>query len=478
MFLRTALVSLALLAGAPAVRLAPMRVTAMTPAPGTLLASAPSQIDITLDAPADPVSVGDFAVILQRAGADGLIGTSDDILFAPASVSLMGGTVIRIDLTAVTMPEDRYRVTVRGSDLSISGLLSHWKLDEGSGSTVADSAGTFTGTFGGTSPVWTPARLGSGLFFAGGSSRVTTSAPDVPKPWTAAMWVNRLDSSAVEARLLDASSTTSGTSLKLEQLSGTDLVGFTRYTVTDYTFPYSAPVATWAHLTFVGTTTETSLYVDGVLASSSLNTIDLSRFHLGSQGTNAMLGILDDVRVFNRALTSTEIRAVAGLGGSVRDTATVRLDGEFSTTFPSGDGAEGGDFTADFRIVTTVPAAPTSCFASRESSSRIEVQWHDNATNESGAEVERSDDGVAFAPAGTAAEDATVFDDFGATAATTFYRVRAVNPVGASAYSNVSAVTTPLRAKTACGASDVPARGVVVSWLIGLVALAIMCRRR
>jgi hypothetical protein len=73
-----------------------------------------------------------------------------------------------------------------------------------------------------------------------------------------------------------------------------------------------------------------------------------------------------------------------------------------------------------------VPAAPTNLTATATSSSQINLAWTDNSTNETGFLVERSPDGVNFTQIGTAAVNATTYQDAGLTASTTYYyRVRA-----------------------------------------------------
>ena len=71
-----------------------------------------------------------------------------------------------------------------------------------------------------------------------------------------------------------------------------------------------------------------------------------------------MAGLLDDVRVFNRALSAAEVRTIASLGGAVRNTAGNRLDGELGATFPSGQGVQGGDFVARFTASSSSPPPP------------------------------------------------------------------------------------------------------------------------
>jgi len=91
---------------------------------------------------------------------------------------------------------------------------------------------------------------------------------------------------------------------------------------------------------------------------------------------------------------------------------------------------------------TTPPAAPSHLHG-RASAHHARVAFHDESPDETGFELERSPDGVIFAPLITLAADDDAHDDTGLTPNTSyFYRVRAVNAFGASAWSNVIEVKT------------------------------------
>jgi hypothetical protein len=128
-------------------------------------------------------------------------------------------------------------------------------------------------------------------------------------------------------------------------------VGITDYNVADYSFNYIAPVGAWVHLTFVGNSlTSTDLYVNGALTDTMSHGINLFVYKLGGDKASSFSGTLDEVQVYNRALSAAEILSVAGLTGCLRSTTGGLLDGEYSGVFPSGDGAPGGDFIATFTV--------------------------------------------------------------------------------------------------------------------------------
>ena len=91
----------------------------------------------------------------------------------------------------------------------------------------------------------------------------------------------------------------------------------------------------------------------------------------------------------------------------------------------------------------TPPAAPTNLVASATSSSAIHLTWDDNASNEDGFYLERSPDGSTWAPLVTLLANSKSHDDTGLQSSTLYYyRVRAFNGGGTSAYSNTASATT------------------------------------
>ncbi|MGA2256995.1 MAG: PA14 domain-containing protein, partial [Thermoguttaceae bacterium] len=94
---------------------------------------------------------------------------------------------------------------------------------------------------------------------------------------------------------------------------------------------------------------------------------------------------------------------------------------------------------------TTPPAAPSNLTITNASGSEVSLAWTNNATNASAYTdyVERSTDGVDFTQIGTASVDQTTYVDASVQPFTTYYyRVRAGNIIGYSAYTNVVTVET------------------------------------
>src|SRR5262249_9534956 len=87
--------------------------------------------------------------------------------------------------------------------------------------------------------------------------------------------------------------------------------------------------------------------------------------------------------------------------------------------------------------------APTPLTATAVSTMAIQLTWQDNSTNETGFLIERSLDGVQFTQIASVGQNVITYTDGGLNANTVYYyRVRAYNAAGQSAYSNVSSDRT------------------------------------
>jgi hypothetical protein len=94
---------------------------------------------------------------------------------------------------------------------------------------------------------------------------------------------------------------------------------------------------------------------------------------------------------------------------------------------------------SNFAVAATPPAAPTGLGVTA-GADRLTLGWIDNSNNETGFVVERSADGSTFVPIATVGPNVTTFTNY-LSSGTFSYRVKAVNLVGESGYSNVDSGT-------------------------------------
>jgi hypothetical protein len=153
------------------------------------------------------------------------------------------------------------------------------------------------------------------------------------------------------------------------------------------------------------------------------------------------------------------------LGSMVLDVDTNRLDAKFLNS--------AGVVADHFTLIKgstppSPPAAPTNLSATAVSSSQINLVWTDNSNNESGFKIDQSTDNVNFAEVATVGENALAYSVTGLSAATTYYfRVRASNVAGDSAYSNTANATTlqlPPATPTSLMATAVSKSQINLTW--------------
>lgn len=118
----------------------------------------------------------------------------------------------------------------------------------------------------------------------------------------------------------------------------------------------------------------------------------------------------------------------------------------------------------------TVPAAPSGLLASATSATAIGLTWADNANNETGYYIERSLDGTTFSQIASVGANTTSYSNTGLSASTKYYyRVRAYNTAGNSAYTTVASATTQAMptvpvAPTGLAATASSASAIGVTW--------------
>jgi hypothetical protein len=209
-------------------------------------------------------------------------------------------------------------VTVTVNNTAATGLVAAYAFNEGTGTSTADSSGNgLTGTAANTS--WSASgKFGKALSFNGVNSWVTVNdaaALDLTGGLTLEAWVNPIALVSGRTVLLKEAGTEEVYSLyaseNMPRPLGAVRIGGAYSTATG-TGPL--PVNTWSHLasTYDGTTLR--LYVNGSLVGSvaASGNIEVSGGVLRIGG-NAIWGeyfsgLIDEVRVYNRALTAAQIQ--------------------------------------------------------------------------------------------------------------------------------------------------------------------------
>ena len=205
-------------------------------------------------------------------------------------------------------------------------LLSHWKLDE-SGGTVATSANNGqTGTLI-NGPTWAPTsgRIDGGLQFDGNNDRLAVgdNVYDNLNAMTACAWFYRTAVAGTWAQL--AVKTSNGTNgWNLYTHNGNGRWGFQARNLRYEDEWVTNPTNTWVHVCGATNGADTGdaiqLYKNGAsvarteACSGACTVQDDSAFDMTIGATHASTlpfgGIIDDVRIYNRVLTATEVAEI------------------------------------------------------------------------------------------------------------------------------------------------------------------------
>ncbi|HEY3181756.1 MAG TPA: LamG-like jellyroll fold domain-containing protein, partial [Gaiellaceae bacterium] len=195
-----------------------------------------------------------------------------------------------------------------------TGPVAAYSFDAGSGTTLADLSGNGNnGTITGAS--WTSGKNGGALSFNGSSSYVTVpdaASLDLTTAMTVEAWIFATGSSF--GTIVAKERTGGGFPYGLEQ-GGSDSDSYVN-TGTQYRSGISTlTLSTWTHLagTYDGSTVR--FYVNGILAGSTTASGTLNQtsdpLRIGADLTwgEYFQGKIDDVRVYNRALSTSEIQS-------------------------------------------------------------------------------------------------------------------------------------------------------------------------
>jgi hypothetical protein len=231
------------------------------------------------------------------------------------------------------------------------GPVDWWKLDEASGKVAADSSGN--GLDGallpddpnnpGLGPVWVPGQIGGALSFNGTSDCVdlgNKAAFNFPGSFTVSLWANIGAWGSGWAHTMIGNRGEDGVGWQVRRGSGTNLCFTTRGIGNDDTFSASTPPQNeWIHIACVynNAANTKAIYINGKqealvettagakLAATTHNTYLGCRANGDNSGREAFFtGMLDDVRIYDRALTGDEAaNAMAGgLGYGVASNPT------------------------------------------------------------------------------------------------------------------------------------------------------------
>jgi hypothetical protein len=281
-------------------------------------------------------------------------------------------------------------------------LIGWWKLDENQGTIALDWSGhDNNGNLAG-GPQWVAGQFESALAFE--ASRVTIPASDTltadmfQDSFTVAAWINPTRTGNTWQQIFRAVRTDAASDDTLfinndGTLSWRGRVGGAWAGGMCETVPDAAPANQWAHVAVVGDGTSFRIYVNGALSQESpYQKTDGSNatYYLGGDPTStgeSYSGMIDDVRIYNKALTVEEIiKAMRGdplisWGPSPANGSTIDLDQALPLSWSPGDMASQHDvyFSTDRDAVTNADTSTADVYRGRQNGTSYNppegVEW-------------------------------------------------------------------------------------------------------
>ena len=224
------------------------------------------------------------------------------------------------------------------------GPVAHWTFDETSGTTAADVSGNgHTGQLVNMSgDEWTAdGRIGGALSFADTDHVLIDPAVDLGAAWTFAAWIWAPVASATTWTSLTRAATVDhqilishpSTELGTYENSGSGFNGAS--------FMMSSLTPGWHHLAAVASGSQTDFYIDGakVGTASYKSETDIGVIGNITSGAQRFCDKLDDVRLYERALSASEVGDLAAMGDSPPTNTAPTVNAGGDQTIDEGDAA-------------------------------------------------------------------------------------------------------------------------------------------
>jgi uncharacterized protein (TIGR02145 family) len=245
------------------------------------------------------------------------------------------------------------KISTNGGDTLKNGLVGWWTFDgDKMKNNVADSSGNGNNGnmvgFTSTSSAVVAGKLGQGLKFDGVDDYVNISNPSsfgfADATFSVSFWTKMKSSSGVFLGKDGSGSGTGGWAVDIGS-NKLEFFGKTSGAATAFSRSSSSNVNDdkWHHAVAVFTTSTTvisnntiTIYLDGVLNQGTLTQTSTyaagnNAMYLGNRGglDYYLDGYMDDVRIYNRALSAAEIKQLYNLGGTKTNTvSTVTAGGD------------------------------------------------------------------------------------------------------------------------------------------------------
>ncbi|MBC8481302.1 MAG: ankyrin repeat domain-containing protein, partial [Planctomycetes bacterium] len=212
-----------------------------------------------------------------------------------------------------------------------SGLIAHWKFDEGSGNTAHASAGNNHGTIYGAT--WTAGQVGDALSFDGDGDYVNIKSSNalsgITDNFTISLWARPLETHQIDTESNASWPGSAGQRYALMPVHGDGMwgaghvgagisIGTNGVSVYEHTDRYMPPMLVWQgsinkleHITVVYDNKQPKLYINGTLKRTGIKSgkiVHALPSTIGGASSGYFKGVIDEVRIYSRALSAQEIQ--------------------------------------------------------------------------------------------------------------------------------------------------------------------------
>lgn len=227
-----------------------------------------------------------------------------------------------------------------------SGLVAHYSFDDGVGTTASDVSQNGNIATLMNDPAWTTGKFGGAISFAGQSRSYVTKtnfSGETGTGGSVSMWV-KLDSyveygglfTVSDASVLLYTRSSPNISLTIKDTSGVSVGVLNIGNANDI-----PQIGQWSHIVATWDSASVKVFINGIekgsdtTVTSSYSTLNTKNIFIGNDrniSNRTTNGVIDDVRVYNRALSASEVAELYSGGGIV---AATPIAAQTSTPTPT-----------------------------------------------------------------------------------------------------------------------------------------------
>jgi hypothetical protein len=215
--------------------------------------------------------------------------------------------------------------TANSYNISDPSLVAFWGLNDAQGTTFVEELGRYNGTCSGTAcpNATTNTTIGGAMRFDGTNDVINITEFQLTNAtgFTLSAWVNEIGQDSGYYMFLGDTNGTTGDSFQTRDVTTERIQLICNGGITNpsYNTGWATFLIGWIHLTATSNTTGTYFYLNGNymgMDTEKCATFNVSRLGMGYSGSWYSNGLLDEVRIYNRSLSASEVLDLYNLGAT------------------------------------------------------------------------------------------------------------------------------------------------------------------